>query len=654
MAPPAPTLQSRATVCNRDCPDACRIVATVRRQPDGTERVVRLQGDPDHPITQGFLCHRTSHFLDTQYSPARLTRPLLRKDGALVPVSWEQALDVAAERLLAIRAESGPAAIFHYRSGGSLGLLKHLSDYFFERFGPCTTKRGDICSGAGDAAQMLDFGDEDSNDVSDLDHARGIVLWGKNVYTSSPHLLPVLRRARERGARLVLIDPVHQRTASLCHDFVQVRPGGDFDLAMAVAALLFARGWAVPDAAEFCAHLDELRALAGSRTVGEWCARADVSPAQAESLAQLLGPGRPTAILVGWGMGRRGNGAGVVRALDALGAISGNLGTPGGGVSFYFKRRGAFDLSFITGSAPRTVCEPLFGREVLAMRDPPIRAVWVTAGNPVAMLPESLTTARALESRELVVVVDSFLTDTARRAHLVLPTTTLLEGDDLLGAYGHHYLGASTPVVAPPAGVRSDLEILQGLAARVGLAEVMAGSARQWKERMVAPRLGPHGITVAQLEAGPVKSPLAPPVLFADRRFKTGSGKVELITAAPPPAPSPPAEFPLLLMALSTDRAQSSQWARPPRGLPVATVHPAAAGAIAHGARCRLESRIAHLEVELRHDASQRRDVVLMAKGGHLATGHCANALVEAAVTDLGEGGALYDQPVRLVPLPSL
>src|SRR5262245_30085145 len=124
-----PTRELRKTTCTRDCPDACGIVATVE---DG--RVMRLDGDREHPITRGFLCWRTSHFLPLQYGPQRLTTPLLRKNGVLEPVGWDEALDVAAARLAAIRAESGPAAIFHYRSGGSLGLLLTLVDYFFERF----------------------------------------------------------------------------------------------------------------------------------------------------------------------------------------------------------------------------------------------------------------------------------------------------------------------------------------------------------------------------------------------------------------------------------------------------------------------------------------------------------------------------------------
>lgn len=640
----------RATTCNRDCPDVCRILAHVEVE-GGHERVVRLEGDPAHPITRGSLCFRTSRFLERQYSPERLTSPLLRKGGELVPVSWDEALDFVAAGLLRIRAESGPAAILHYRSGGSLGLLTALSDHLFEQLGPVTVKRGDICSGAGDYAQLADFGEEDSHALEDLENARHILLWGKNVVVSSPHTLPVLKRAQAKGAELVLIDPVHHKTAHHADHYVQPRPGGDFALAMAVAQVLFAEGWVDPTAAEYCDHVPEFRALAESRSLADWCAEADVSPTVAHDLARRLGPGQPTAILVGWGMGRRVNGAAIVRALDALGAISGNLGRPGGGVSFYFKRRGAFDTSFVRGAevAPRSVAEPLLGREILEAQDPPIRAVWITCGNPVAMLPDSTTTARALETRELVVVVDSFLTDTAARATVVLPTTTLLEADDLLGSYGHHYLGVARPVVAPPPGVRPELEILQALAARLGLSHVLEGDARAWKRRLIEPKLGPHGVTLEALEAGPVLNPLPPKVLFADRRFPTPSGRVQLLTT--PPAPTQIADG-LVLMSLSTEKSQAAQWAVAPRAHLPCTVHPdvAAAAGVAAGEVATLISSIGHMDVQVVVDARQRRDVALVPKGGHLARGQCANALVAARTTDHGEGGALYDERVRLVP----
>ncbi len=641
-----PAAVTKKTVCNRDCPDACSIVATVL---DG--RVTHLAGDPDHPTTQGFLCHRTSQFLATQYSPDRLTSPLLRKGGELVPVSWDEAMDTAAARLVAIRDAYGPAAIFHYRSGGTLGVLASVVELFFERFGPVTGKRGDICSGAGDFAQMEDFGEEDSHDLFDLLHSKHILVWGKNVFTSSPHTIPVLKDARSRGAELVLIDPVHHKTASICDKHVQPMPGGDFALAMAVAQILHARGDVDPQAASYCDHVDAFLAMAGSKTVPAWCAEADVTEEQAADIASRLGRG-PTAILVGWGMGRRHNGASIVRALDALCAVSGNLGVRGGGVSFYFKRRGAYDTSFVKGAAvaPRTICEPLFGPEVLAAKDPEIKAIWVTAGNPVAMLPDSAAVARAIETRDFTVVVDSFLTDTARRATLVLPTTTLLEADDLLGAYGHHYLGVARPVVPPPPGVKSDLEIVQALAARVGLADVVAGDARSWKRRIAEPKLGPKGITLEDLEAGAVKNPLAKEVLFADRRFATPSGKVNLLTSAPSASQPRDPEYPLWWTSISTERSQSSQWAKPQEGPLVVTVHPDSAMGIADGGLARVESKVGSLEVRIRHDARQRRDVALTAKGGHFDAGRSANALLSARLTDFGEGAALYDERVRIVP----
>ena len=275
------------------------------------------------------------------------------------------------------------------------------------------------------------------------------------------------------------------------------------------------------------------------------------------------------------------NGSAIVRALDALGAVSGNLGIPGGGVSFYFKRRGAFDTSFLKKNPPRAIPEPLLGEGILAAQDPPIRAVWITAGNPVSMLPDSATVAKALETRELVVVVDPFLTDTARRATVVFPTTTLVEDDDVLGAYGNHWLGASTPVVAPPLGVKTDLEIVQALAdeidARTPASEEkislkVRGTAREWKKRLLS-RVEAAGITLEQLERASVRNPFVEKVLFGDRKFATPSGKVNLVHSLPVVPPEEPG-YPLWLFSNSTDQSQSSQWAIPEPDLLLATMPP--------------------------------------------------------------------------------
>jgi anaerobic selenocysteine-containing dehydrogenase len=464
------------------------------------------------------------------------------------------------------------------------------------------------------------------------------------------HLLPILKEAREKGARIVMIDPVRHRGADLAELHVQPRPGGDIALALGIARRLFDSAKVDPEAASYCDHLDAFRSLAFSRDLESWAALADVTKHEIERVAELYAAG-PSAILVGWGMQRKANGSATVRVLDALGAISGNLGVSGGGVSFYFKRRGAFDTSFggSVAEPPRRLLEPLLGREILDAADPAIRMVWVTAGNPVAMLPESHTVQRALETRELTVVVDSFLTDTARTAHLVLPTTTMLEDDDLVGAYGHHWLGEVRPVVAAPDGVRTDYAIAKGLAERLGLHEHFVDDIETWKRRFLG-RVSDKGASLEAIRDGYVRNPMAPTILFADRKFKTPTGRVNLIHAADPEPARPTAERPLLLMAFSTEKAQSSQWAHPrgQDGPAVATVHPAAANGFDDGDIARLASELGAMDVRLKFDARQRRDVVLLAKGGWLRDGRCANALIPAVATDAGGCAVYYDTPVRL------
>lgn len=645
--PPA----THRTTCSRDCPDACGILAEVQ---DGV--VTGLRGDPDHPITRGFLCFRTSRFLEIQNGSCRVREPLVRRNGVLEPAGWDEALELIARKLVAIRAESGPAAICHYRSGGSLGILKHLADLFFDQFGPCATKVGDICSGAGEAAQIQDFGTSDSNDLFDLLHARHIVLWGKNPMVSNVHLVPVLKDAQRRGAEVVLIDPVRHKSVALAAATHQPAPGRDFELAMGIARALFDAGEVDPRAGEFCDHLPAFRKLAETQTVAEWARRADVDRGEVEALASRFASG-PTAILVGWGMQRRQRGGAIVRALDALAAISGNLFRPGGGVSFYFKRRKPFRPFGPDVRHPRVLREPLLGQDLLAAQDPAVRCLWVTAGNPVAMLPDAETVARAIESVEFVVVADSVLTDTARRAHVVLPVPTLLEDSDLLGAYGHHWIAESRPVVRMPGGVRHEVEVFQDLARRVGLTDYPQQSIDQLKRQALGDLVG-QGADLDYLRAhGAVRSPVADPLLFANGRVQTPNGKVQLLCEAPPEAEieSPPAEprasAPLWLFSNSTEKSQASVWAG--QGLGERTwiaVHPDAVPGLAAGATVTVRSVLGAIAAELRLDPTQRRDVAILPKGGHFDRGHSANALIPARATDLGLGAAYLDCLVRIVP----
>lgn len=635
----------RTSTCNRDCPDACGLVAEVV---DGEIR--SLRGDTSHPVTQGFLCLRTSRFPERLRAPDRLRSAKIRQaDGSFRDATLDEALDLVADRLAAIRAESGPAAILHYRSGGSLGLLKFVADGFFERFGPCSGTIGDICSGAGIAAQEADFGVSDSNDLFDLRNSRHVLSWGKNPTVSSVHLVPVLREIRERGATVTLIDPIATKARTYSDRFIQPRPGGDLALALGVARWLFENDAIDPRAAERCEGLDSLRDLACRHGLTEWADHAGVPLDSVVAIARDLADG-PTAILVGWGMQRRRNGAAIVRALDALSAISGNLYVPGGGCSFYFRRRAAFAIDSIsTGAKARVLREPCLGDDLFAAQDPPIRAVWVTAGNPVCMLPDSARVAQALERTEFVVVADPFFTDTARHADVVLPVPTLLEDSDVLGAYGHHWLGESRPLVPPPEGVVHEVELFRRLAERLGLSG-FDRSVDDYK-RMLLARVAPRGADLDSLRRGAVRNPDSRQVLFADGKVDTPNGKVNLLCEVEESAlrPIEDPQHPLWLFSNSVAEAQSSQWSRALGDYLPVTIHPdAAPPGVRDGDIVNLVSAHAAIRARVQFDSSQRRDVALVPKGGHHSRGQSANSLMRAETTDLGLGAAYLDCRVRI------
>lgn len=563
-------------------------------------------------------------------------------------VSLDAALDLTAEKLLQFRDANGPDSIMNYRCGGSMGIMKKATDFFFQEFGPVTVKSGDICAGAGDAAQMTDFGTVDSHDVFDLLNAKTIFIWGKNVYVSHVHLLPILKKAKSNGAKLVLIDPVQHRTAQICDLYAQVRPGCDAALAFGISRWLLDRNMLDPASESYCDNFEEYCRLVVSHSLDEWASLAGVSIEQLDSLASSYAEG-PTATLVGWGMQRRKHGASAIRAIDALAAVSGNLGIAGGGVSFYFPRRSAFDCSFIDDSlAPRTIPEPLFGPAIEAANEPRIDMVFVSAANPVASLPQSKTVQRALMDR-FVVVVDYFLTDTAQCADVFIPTVTMLEDNDLLGAYGHHWLNEVRPVVSPPPDVLTDYEILQRLATRVGVKGWFTDDVETWKQRLMAD-LERQGLGLERLRDGtPLKNPAARDVLFQDRRFPTATGRFNLVTEFTTTAKQNP-DYPLQLLAISTDESQASQWLPEDQVGPAPLrVHPESASGFKDGEIAIVESKLDQLEVQLVFDETLRTDIAHMKKGGWLSFNRCANILIEAELTDDGECAVYYDTPVRIV-----
>jgi anaerobic selenocysteine-containing dehydrogenase len=636
------------TACTYDCPDACGLVV---EQTDETNKTVAIKGDPTHPITQGFVCYRFHSHPKRLSDPLRITRPRFRSEGEWSELSWDEALSLLSWKIETALLEYGPASIVPIIGGGSLGISKQLIGHFFNALGPVTTVRGGVCGEAGETAQFLDFGSLECHDYTDLEHSAAIVLWGKNPVATGLHLVPFIKKARDRGAPVFLIDPVPRESARLADRVIRVAPGADGDLALAVLHLLYRSGGLDPRAIERTENFSELehwlRTPTGS--IGTLARRAGVSRGDVDALADLYATKSPLATWIGWGLQRCHAGGHSVRCIDALALLTGNVGIQGGGANFTSWRSRGLDRSMLAKASGRMISAPFLGRELLGLSEPPARLIYVACANPASQFADSRTVIRALQQAGFTVVADAFMTDTARAADLVLPVTLMLEEDDVVASYQHHHIVRARCAVDPPEGPKNDLWILDQLNQRLGRnSDPLLSDPEQALERMTARWFSDSP------EANHGLNPTQKPIPFASS-FAIPSGKARVISGpfVSDSDQTLPTKFPLTLMSISSRKWQSSQLAEQEQaGYAECFVNPVAidASELAEGEIVRLESPIGFLLVRLCFDDQLRHDLCVVNKGGWVHCGRGVNTLVVAQSTDLGEGTAFYSQRVRLRP----
>ena len=640
------------TSCTLDCPDGCGIKAHVR---DG--RVVRLEGDADHEFTKGYLCAKTYHYPNRVYSEERQLHPLRRKGltaGAeWERIGWDEALTLLTNRIGLYCNESGPLSIMHYQRTGSWGATKLLSRRFWNLLGGVTTSSGSLCSGAARAGQILDFGARLGHDPMDVLNSRLVLLWGRNPLATNLHLVPLLREVRKRGGRIVLIDPVRSESASFCDEHVQPRVATDAELAMAMAKVVLEEG--LEDNNYIVQHtngFDAYRELLNRHTFDDLCATCELPPETVRAITRAYATTRPAAVLLGWGLNKYQHSAEIFRCVDALGAICGQIGVPGGGVTHGFTTARHFDKK-IEGEhlakLKRSIPEPLLGQGLTDLSDPPVRMMMVNGGNPVNQSPNSLRVAQAFAKLDFLVVVDTVLTDTTDYAHLFLPTTTFLEEEDMLVSWGHNIIGGVNQVIEPVGEARSDLWIYQQLAERLGFGEGMAGTPREWLARIFAP-LEARGVSVESVMAGPVRCPIAPMVPFADHVYPTKSGKFEFIAELRNPRRQVPG-YPLTLVTNFSKKWLLSQM--------LESEHPKVAFirigtdtaheySIADRELIVIRSPVGSLKVQALVDPRVGRDMVIMPVGTWIKRGGGANVLTEDIISNFGQMAAYGETRVTL------
>ena len=467
----------RKTVCPHDCPDTCSILATVE---DG--RVISCDGDPDHPFTRGGLCHKVHRYAERIYSPLRVLFPMRRVgrkgEGRFARISWDEALAEVVDRLKAIASEFGSEAILPFSYGGTLGLIQRKAGHpFFHRLGASRLKRN-ICDTAAEEAWLATYGACIGTDMEGTESADLVILWGINAVHTNLHGMHFVNRARQNGARLIVIDPYRNRTAKLADIHLTPRPSTDAALALAVACLLIQedlidRAYLEARTFGFDAYKREALQYPPARA-GEITG---IAPEAIRDLAHSYGSARAPFIRVGNGLQRHTNGGQAIRAIACLPGLTGAFARPGGGA--LWESFGAFPVNFaaIEGEdlqphANREVNMVQLGDALLDLNQPPVKALFVYQANPAANIPDQRRVVAGLSRPDLFTVVhEQIHTDTVDYADIVLPATTSFEHLDLYRSYGHYHLQLAHPVIQPQGEAWPNLQLFQALAARLGFTE---------------------------------------------------------------------------------------------------------------------------------------------------------------------------------------
>jgi anaerobic selenocysteine-containing dehydrogenase len=660
-------------------------------------KATRIQGDPAHPVTRGFLCGKVAKYLERVYSPARLLQPMRRRPGApkgkmptgregdvFEPIGWDDALDLIAERLSSIAQQHGPESILPYSYAGNMGVLGFgsMDRRFFHRLGASRLDRT-ICATAGGDALVSVYGKKLGTDPEHFRHAKYIIAWAANIHGNNVHLWPFVQEARRNGARLVVIDPYRTRTAQVADWHIPIHPGTDTALALGLMRIIIEEGLYDSEyVARYTVGFEELRRHVQLYTPDHVASLTGIPGADIERLAHEYTSSGPSVIRLNYGIQRSQNGGAAARAVCMLPALTGAWKQLGGGLQLSLSGAHAFNGTALERpdlmmASPlqrpaRIVNMSRLGHALTELNDPPVKALFVYNSNPAAIAPNQNAVVRGLMRSDLFSVVhEQFFTDSTDYADVVLPATTFLEHKDFQGAYGHYFLQLSEQAIAPLGEARSNVWLFSQLAQRMGFTEsCFRDSVDDLIEQALAGRAD-DGVTRQELEVK--KRIRANSLPFTDGVFATPSGKVEFYSSAlaaqgmePLPTFHAPDEsrrgadahtFPLEFLPRKADNFMNSTFANLPshqmmESPGLVMMHAVDAGARQIGEADWVEIYNARGKIRLRAhiDGSVPAGVVAASLNWNkLSTGgNNVNALTSERLTDLGRGATFYSTLVEV------
>jgi anaerobic selenocysteine-containing dehydrogenase len=667
------------TACPRNCYSTCSFRVQVEN--NKIRRILPYSGNlstPEGPCIKGLS------YIERTHSPERIIYPLLKSsDGKFHQTTMNEALDFISSKLDAIRQKSGPTSILWYKGSGMSGLTNDIGYSFWKAFGGATTTYGNLCWPAGLEAVRLTLGSVKHNVPWDLENARTIIIWGKNPAETNIQEIVFIARAKEKGCRIVVIDPLRTPTADKADILFSLKPGTDAALALALVWVLIN---------------DDLidRSFIRKHVKGfdEFCQSLFITPVYAEKitgipaeniieLAHIIGKEGPVTILPGYGLQRHVNGGQTIRSILTLSLLTGNIGKPGSGFNYANLQSYIYDnlkepLSYYPDPEKdlpfrRTISMARLGNDMLNTQEPELKAAWIERGNPFLQSPDTNSIKKAFLKLEFKIVVEQFMTDTAAIADIILPAKDMFEQSDIIGSYWSPYIQFKPKVINSPGEVMPESEIYFHLAKKLNLntgVDIIPEPGNENIEAWLDDRIrGYSNLNLYDLKKGPVIAPGLQYIAFEDFRFETPSGKIELysseaqtkwgISPLPDftPHDSPPGEeiFPLVFITPNTGSRIHSQFGNlkiikesVPEPAIVISPEDAAKRCISSGDKIRIFNKSGEINSIAKISNRVQAGMVVLPNGIWYNEGGGGNHLIAGRETDMGFGAAFHDNRVEI------
>ena len=537
--------------CTLDCADCCKFNVYIDKN-----EVVKIEGDEGHPYTKGFICKKGLAHLKRVNHEKRLYNPLLKVNGEWKEISFKEAIDIMAKRLKDYKNEFGSRSILYYEQYGNGSLLKSIGEKFFNFYGGVSLAKGGPCWSAGIAAQKLDFGDSKSHSLEDIMNSNNIFVWGKNPANTTIHTMQMIRKAKANGSKIIVIDPIETATATLSDKYIRIKPNGDLALALAIGKVIIENEFFDEKYIKsYVNGFEEYKEYVLSLNIEELSLECGVEINEINELVRLYCE-KYSTILLGFGMQKYKNGGITIRAIDALGAITGQIGFSGGGVNYankvypkilnsdpYNSEKAASNRYFYTSGINEFIEKCSLGKTYykndifICNKDKesdydlniPIKMAVITKSNLVNQLPNVNKLKKSLSKIDFKVCFDMFMTDTAKVCDLIIPTSSQLESEDLLfSSMMNPYLIYNEKLIEPREKLMDEYYFFMELAKEMNLNDYPYVEKTDYLEKVIEPLKHIN----SNINLGFIKSnylTLHKNIAWEDKKFMTKSRKFEII-----------------------------------------------------------------------------------------------------------------------------